>query len=168
MSPPGRPKGLYESAQHEGTPVSGSLPTAGCTDEALRALLLRARTIAVVGLSADPSRPSHGVAAYMQAQGYRILPVNPGVLSVLGERSFARLEDIEEPVDIVNVFRRSADVMPVAQATLLLAPRLGIGAFWQQLGVADREADARVRAAGLVSVMDRCIKIEHARLLRQR
>jgi predicted CoA-binding protein len=144
--------------------TAGTSPGA---DDPLRTWLLRARTIAVVGLSADPARPSHAVAAYLQAQGYRVLPVNPGVDRVLGERSFARLEDVEEPVDIVNVFRRSADVLPIAEAAVSLAAKLGIGMFWQQLGVVQREADALVRAAGLVSVMDRCIQIEHARFRRQ-
>jgi predicted CoA-binding protein len=145
--------------------MNDHLPTAPASDETLRTLLLRARTIAIVGLSADPARPSHGVAAYLQAQGYRVLPVNPTVPEVLGQRSLARLEDIDEPVDIVNVFRRSADVLPFAQSTLALADRLRMGAFWQQLGVSNLAADALVRAAGLVSVMDRCIKIDHARLV---
>lgn len=145
--------------------MSAQPPPAEPSNEALRDLLLRARTIAIVGLSADPARPSHGVAAYLQAHGYRILPVNPAVQEVLGQRSFARLEDIEEPVDIVNVFRRSADVLPIAQSTLGLVQRLHVGAFWQQQGVANAAADALVRAAGLMSVMDRCIKIDHARLV---
>lgn len=135
------------------------------SDETLKALLQRARTIAVVGLSADPARPSHYVSAYLQAQGYRILPVNPALKEVLGERCFARLEDISEPVDIVDIFRRTEDVLPLAAAACALAGRLGIQAFWQQQGVLNLEADTMLRNAGLLSVMDRCIKVDHARLL---
>lgn len=140
--------------------------SAGDVSEAkLKALLQRSRTIAVVGISADPTRPSHRVAAYLQAQGYRILPVNPGLSQVLGEPCFARLEDISEPVDIIDVFRRTEDVLALAVSACALAERLGIQAFWQQQGVLNLEADAMLRQAGLLSVMDRCIKIDHARLL---
>lgn len=141
------------------------MTTPSVTDESLRKLLLDTGAIAVVGLSADPSRPSHGVASYLQGCGYRIMPVNPTLDNVLGERCFARLEDIDQPVGIVNVFRRSAEVLPLAEATVALATRLGIRAFWQQLGVANVQADALVRQAGLVGIVDRCIKIDHARLL---
>jgi predicted CoA-binding protein len=130
-------------------------------DAPLRALLQSVHTIAVVGLSADPQRPSHGVAAYLLAHGYRVVPVNPAVAEVLGQRSYARLEDIPFAVDLVNVFRKTADVLPVAQSALAIGAR----GVWQQLGVANREADALVRAAGRASVLDRCIKIDHARLL---
>lgn len=132
------------------------------SDAELRHLLKRSHSIAVVGLSADWNRPSHFAAKYMQQAGYRILPVNPRYAgqSILGVPCVASLEELREPVDIVDVFRRSEEVMPVAHA----AVALGAKCLWQQLGVRNLEADACVRAAGLASVMDRCVKIEHARL----
>lgn len=129
---------------------------------ALRRILQDCRTIAVVGLSADWHRPSHFAASYMQGKGYRIVPVNPRYAGqpILGETAYARLEDIPFPVDMVDVFRKPEDVPAIARSAV------GIGAkcLWQQLGVANAEADAIARAAGLDSVMDRCVKIEHARL----
>lgn len=132
------------------------------SDALLRTLLRNSRTIAVVGLSADWNRPSHFAAKYMQQHGYRILPVNPRYAgqSVLGEPCVATLEDLTEPVDIVDVFRRSEDVMPLARS----AVALGAKCLWQQLGVRNEEAAALAAQAGLTSVMDRCVKIEHARL----
>jgi uncharacterized protein len=126
----------------------------------LRRILKTAKTIAVVGLSAEWHRPSYFAAKYMQQHGYRLIPVNPRYDSILGERCFARLEDIGEPVDIVDVFRKPADVLPIAQS----AVAIGAKCLWQQLGVMNLEADALARAHGLDSVMDRCVKIEHARL----
>jgi uncharacterized protein len=126
----------------------------------LRRILASARTIAVVGLSAEWHRPSYFAAKYMQAKGYRIIPVNPRHASILGERCVARLEDITAPVDIVDVFRRIEDVEPVADSAIAI----GAKCLWQQLGVKNLRADAKARAAGLDSVMDRCVKIEHARL----
>jgi len=126
----------------------------------LRRILGSAHTIAVVGLSAEWHRPSHFAAKYMQAKGYRVIPVNPRYESILGERCVARLEDIAEPVDIVDVFRRTDDVVPIAEAAI----RIGAKCLWQQIGVKNLQADAMVRAAGLDSVIDRCVKIEHARL----
>ena len=127
----------------------------------LRRILQTCKTIAVVGLSPEWHRPSHFVAKYMQEQGYRIVPVNPNHESILGERCYARLEDIPEPVDMVDVFRRPEDVPPIAAS----AVAIGAKCLWQQLGVASAEADAIARAGGLESVMDRCVKVEHARLL---
>ena len=126
----------------------------------LRRILRDSKTIAIVGLSADWHRPSNFAANYLQHHGYRIVPVNPRYDSILGERSYKSLEDIPFKVDVVDVFRRTEDVLPVAQAAI------GIGAkcLWQQIGVKNLQADALVRAAGLDSVMDRCMKIEHARL----
>ncbi len=126
----------------------------------LRRILKTAKTIAVVGLSAEWHRPSYFAAKYMQQHGYRILPVNPRYDSILGERCFARLEDIGEPVDIVDVFRKPADVLPIAQS----AVAIGAKCLWQQLGVRNLEADALAQGHALDSVMDRCVKIEHARL----
>jgi len=126
----------------------------------LRRILKSCRTIAVVGLSADWNRPSNFAAKYMQQHGYRVIPVNPRYEAVLGERSYARLEDIPEPVDIVDVFRRSEDVLPIARSALAI----GAKCLWQQIGVKNLEADRIARDAGMDSVMDRCVKIEHARL----
>ena len=126
----------------------------------LRRILNTCRTIAVVGLSAEWHRPSYFAASYMQGKGYRIVPVNPRYDTILGERCHARLEDIPHPVDMVDVFRKTADVLPIAHS----AVAIGAKCLWQQLGVVNAEADAVARAAGLDSVMDRCVKIEHARL----
>lgn len=126
----------------------------------LRRVLQRCHTIAVVGLSADWNRPSYFAAKYMQEHGYRIIPVNPRYPEILGEKCYARLEDIPEPVDMVDVFRRSEDVGPIADSAIAI----GAKCLWQQLGVLNREAEARARAAGLETVTDRCVKIEHARL----
>jgi uncharacterized protein len=126
----------------------------------LRRILKACRTIAVVGLSAEWHRPSYFAAKYLQQHGYRIVPVNPRYPQILGETCYARLEDIPFPVDMVDVFRRPADVPPIAAS----AVAIGAKCLWQQLGVLNTEADAMVRAAGLDSVMDRCVKIEHARL----
>ena len=126
----------------------------------LRRLLDRCRTIAVVGLSADWNRPSYFAASYLQGKGYRIAPVNPKAELILGERCYARLEDIPFAIDMVDVFRKPADVPPIAAS----AVAIGAKCLWQQLGVMNLEADAIARAAGLESVMDRCVKIEHARL----
>ena len=126
----------------------------------LRRILQRCRTIAVVGLSAEWHRPSFFAAKYMQQHGYRMIPVNPRYEQILGERCFARLEDIDTSVDMVDVFRKPADVLPIARSAVAIGARC----LWQQLGVMNLEADALARAAGLDSVMDRCVKIEHARL----
>jgi uncharacterized protein len=126
----------------------------------LRRVLGNARTIAVVGLSAEWHRPSFFAAKYMQSHGFRIIPVNPRYEHVLGERCFARLEDIDVPVDMVDVFRREADLPPIARS----AVAIGAKVLWQQLGVANLEAHDIAVRAGLHSVMNRCVKIEHARL----
>jgi len=126
----------------------------------LRRILTACRTIAVVGLSADWNRPSYFAAKYMQHHGYRIVPVNPRYEEVLGERCYASLADIPHPVDMVDVFRRTQDVLPIAEQAIAI----GAKCLWQQLGVTNLEADRLARAAGLDSVMDRCVKIEHARL----
>lgn len=134
----------------------------------LRRILRQCRTIAVVGLSAQWHRPSYFAARYLQQHGYRIVPVNPAYADpagpqrgeVLGERCHASLEAIPHPVDMVDVFRRTDDVMPIARAAIAIGARC----LWQQIGVVNDEADALAREAGLDSVMDRCVKIEHARL----
>jgi len=126
----------------------------------LRRILTACRTIAVVGLSADWNRPSYFAAKYMQHHGYRIVPVNPRYEEVLGERCYASLADIPHAVDMVDVFRRTQDVLPIAEQAIAI----GAKCLWQQLGVMNLEADRLAREAGLDSVMDRCVKIEHARL----
>jgi predicted CoA-binding protein len=128
----------------------------------LRALLQRARTIAVVGLSPKPIRPSHSVARYLQAEGYRIVPVNPGHGEMLGEKSYPTLRDAarDHAIDIVDVFRRSELAGAVVDEAIPLRPQL----IWLQLGVVDPAAQARAAAAGIPFVMDRCLAIEHRHL----
>jgi hypothetical protein len=123
-------------------------------------LLRAARVIAVVGLSSDEMRPSYGVAAYMQRAGYRIIPVNPNETAVLGEKAFARLEEVPEKIDIVDIFRRSEYVRGVVESAI----RVGAKAVWMQEGVVDEAAAEVARAAGLDVVMDRCILKEHRSL----
>lgn len=131
-------------------------------DRAMRQILETARTIAVVGLSDKPDRESYKVAKYLQGHGYRIIPVNPMVDEVLGEQSYASVADIPKPVDIVDVFRKPEAVPPIAQEAI----DAGAGTLWLQLDVVNQEAAEKAKAAGLQVVMDRCIKIEHGRLLR--
>lgn len=128
--------------------------------ETLRSILGTHRVIAVVGLSADWFRPSYFAAKYLQEHGYRIIPVNPKYPEILGERCYKNLSDIPDKVDMVDVFRKTQDVMPIA----IEAVAIGARTFWQQLGVVNTEADELVRSKGIQSVMDRCVKIEHARL----
>lgn len=129
----------------------------------IKELLQQTKTIAVVGLSDKPDRTSYMVSQAMQAKGYRIIPVNPNVESVLGEKSYATLADIEEQVDIVNVFRRSEDTVPVAQETLRMKHKPK--AFWLQQGISNDQAASLVQAEGIQAVMDRCIKVEDSILL---
>lgn len=130
----------------------------------LRRILKECRVLAIVGLSANWHRPSHFAAKYMLEHGYRVIPVNPQYQEVLGQKCYASLRDIPRSVvgqvDLVDVFRKTADVMPVAEDAIAIGARV----LWQQLGVRNEEAAARARAAGLESVMDRCVKIEHGRL----
>lgn len=122
-------------------------------------LLRTSRTIAVVGLSSRRQRPSFGVAQYMQSAGYRIIPVNPNESEVLGERCYARLEDVPERVDIVDVFRRSEFVPEIVESAI----RIGARSVWMQEGVIHPPAAERARQAGLTVVMDSCILKEHAK-----
>ena len=121
-------------------------------------ILDRAQTIAVVGLSPDPRRPSHGVARYLQRAGYRIIPVNPNTDVVLGEKSYGSLRELTEPVDVVDVFRRSEFVGPIVDDAIAIKA----GAVWLQDGVIDEAAAERARAAGLDVVMDDCMMRRHA------
>ena len=135
------------------------------TDGALAQALLRdARTIAVVGVSSDPTRPSHEVARYLIDAGYTVYLVNPTEREVLGRPVYARLQDVPERVDIVDVFRRP-EFVPEVVADAIAA---GARAVWMQLEIVNETAAAAARAAGLAVVMDRCTKIEHGRLLRTR
>jgi len=122
-------------------------------------ILERYKTLAVVGLSSKPARPSYGVSAYMQAHGYRIIPVNPNEQSVLGEKAYAALDDVPEAFEAVVIFRRSEFVPDVVQAAL----RKHVQVVWMQEGVIHEEAAARARAAGLFVVQDRCILKEYAK-----
>lgn len=119
----------------------------------IRTLLQRIKTIAVVGLSASPSRPSHGVSRALQGFGYRIIPINPIVSEVLGERAYPSLRDLPEPVDLVDVFRRSSHVASIVEECI--ASKLP--ALWLQDGVIDEAAALRARKAGMTVIMDRCI-----------
>ncbi|MBX6377176.1 MAG: CoA-binding protein [Clostridia bacterium] len=130
------------------------------TDRTLADILREARTVAVVGLSADPDRPSHRVARYLQEQGYRIIPVNPTVDAVLGEKSYPRVADIPDPVDVVDVFRRPDDVPAVVEEAIAIGTRT----IWLQEGLVHEGAAQRARAAGVRFVMDRCMAKEHRRL----
>ncbi len=129
-------------------------------NEGLRQLLEDAKVIAVVGHSDKPSRTSYRIAQYLRAAGYKVYPVNPTVDEIDGERSYASLEAIPEAIDIVDVFRRSEHLEGVVEE----ADKVGAKAVWGQLGVRDEQAAAKAEAAGLDMVMDRCIKVDHARL----
>ena len=120
-------------------------------------LLIRAKTIAVVGLSNKPLRPSHGVALYMQQQGYRIIPVNPNIRSALGEKAYASLKDVPEKIDLVNIFRRPEFVPEVVDQAIAL----GVAAVWMQEEVIHEQAAEKARQAGIFVVMDKCILKEH-------
>jgi predicted CoA-binding protein len=126
----------------------------------LRRILATHKVIAIVGLSADWFRPSYFAAKYMIEHGYTVIPVNPRYAEILGQKCYKSLREIPGKVDIVDVFRKTADVGPIADDAI------GIGAkvLWQQLGVTNLEAARKAEAAGLETVMDRCVKIEHARL----
>jgi predicted CoA-binding protein len=130
----------------------------------IREAIESAKTIAVVGCSPNPARPSHSIARYLIHSGYRVIPVNPGHRSLLGETCYRSVEDIPGDVrlDIVDVFRRSSEVAPIAEQTI----RRGAGFFFMQQGVVDRESALRLEAAGIPVAMDRCILIERERLER--
>lgn len=117
------------------------------------ALLKKVKTIAVIGLSPNPARPSHGVSRAMQGYGYRVIPVHPAAQEILGERAYARLADIPQPVDLVDVFRKSEFIDGIVDECLAL----GVKALWIQEGIVNEPAAARARAGGMMVVMDRCI-----------
>lgn len=126
----------------------------------LRRILSQNRVIAVVGLSADWFRPSFFAAKYMKEHGYTIVPVNPRYDAILGQKCYRSLRDIPGKVDIIDCFRKSADIMPICEDAIAIGARV----LWQQLGVKNEAAAAKAQAAGLDAVMDRCVKIEHGRL----
>lgn len=131
-------------------------------DETIQRILLNTRTIAVVGLSSRLERAGYYVPAYLQSQGYRIIPVNPNLEQALGEKSYPALHAIPEPVDLVLVFRRSEEVLPFARQ----AVQIGAKALWMQTGIFNAEAAQVVQQAGLDVIMDRCMMVEHRQRLR--
>ena len=130
-------------------------------DAQISSLLKNSTTIAVVGISGNPERDSYKVAKYLQKQGYKIIPINPAIKEVLGEKAYSSLTHVSIPVDIVDVFRRSEKVPEVIKEALRAKPK----AIWLQLGVVNEEASKQAIEKGLIVIMDRCIKIEHNRLL---
>ncbi|HRN83620.1 MAG TPA: CoA-binding protein [Hyphomicrobium sp.] len=136
-------------------------------DEEIRNILQATRTIALVGASEKPNRPSNGVMKYLQTEGYRVIPVNPLLAgkTLLGKRVVSDLASIEEPVDIVDIFRNSAAAGDAVRAAIEQKDRLGIGAVWMQIGVINEQAAREAAEAGLAVVMDLCLKIEQRRLM---
>ncbi len=129
------------------------------SSDAVAQILRGVKTIAVVGLSSNPMRASYGVAEYLKTAGYRIIPVNPNETEVLGEKAYARLEDIPEQVDVVDVFRRAEEVPAVAESAI----RIGAKVLWMQLGIENAGAAEKAREAGLVVVENACLLVEHRR-----
>ena len=134
------------------------LPMSDADERTITSILKDCRIIAVVGLSSNPARPSFGVASYMQAQGYRVLPVNPNETTVLGEPSFPSLAAVPGAIDLVNIFRKSEEVLPIVDEAIAR----GAKAIWMQEGVVNEAAAHRAEQAGLLVVMDRCWLKEHA------
>jgi predicted CoA-binding protein len=130
------------------------------TTEAIRQLLSRVKTIAVVGISDKPDRPSYHVASYLQKKGYRIIPINPQLARLFGETAYDRLEDVPDPIDLADIFRKPDAVPDIVDSAI----SLGVGAVWMQEGVIHVESALKARAAGLEVVMDRCILKDHMRL----
>ena len=130
-------------------------------NEEIRDLLARTRTIAVVGLSPRPERPSHRIARRLQSWGYRVVPVRPALREVLGEKAYPRLADVPARIDLVDVFRAAEQVGPIVDECIAL----GLSAIWIQEGIVNEPAAERARAAGMVVVMDRCISVEYRRLM---
>jgi predicted CoA-binding protein len=125
-------------------------------------ILSKYRTIGVVGLSSDPSRPSYGVSEYMQSAGYRIIPVNPNEREVLGEKSYVRIEEVPEKIEIVDIFRRIEQVPVVVDSAIAIGAKV----VWMQQGIEHQVAAEKASAAGLIVVMDACILVEHQRFRR--
>jgi predicted CoA-binding protein len=136
------------------------VPVQNAGRDEIRDILAKARTIVVVGLSDDPTRDSHRVAAYLQRQGYRIIPVNPTISDTLGEKAYPSLRDVPGSVDIVDIFRRRDAIPAITEDAIAIQA----GAVWMQLGLVHNDAAAQARAAGIPVVMDKCILIEHLAL----
>lgn len=134
-------------------------------DDRIRELLEGSKNIAVVGMKDDPAKPVYFVSEYMQNQGYNILPVNPDFegKEILGKKVVGSLDDLEEPIDIVNVFRRSHEVAGVVDQAI----QAGAKAVWTQAGIEDEEAGRKAEETGMVVVMDKCIKVEHGSLVKR-
>jgi uncharacterized protein len=130
---------------------------ASSTPDPITQLLRQSKSIAVVGLSSNPARPSHQVAAYLQSAGYRIIPINPNESEVLGQKSYPRLEDVPEPIDIVDVFRRPANVPPIADSAIAIHAKV----LWLQQQITHPASAEKARAAGLLVIEDACLLIEH-------
>ena len=129
---------------------------------AIASILRSHRTIAVVGLSPKPDRPSHQVARYLLAAGYTVIPVNPGQDRILGQPCYPRLSAIPQPVEVVNIFRRSAEVPPIVEEAIAIGAKV----IWMQEGIIHQAAARQARQAGLTVIMDRCLKTDHTTLLR--
>ena len=129
-------------------------------DYTLESILAEAKTIAVVGLSDDPARTSHRIAAYMQEAGYRVIPINPGIKSALGEKAYPCLNEVKWRIDIVNVFRRSEEIPALVDGAIEIHPR----AFWMQKGIAHLASALRLEDAGITTIQDLCIKTAHREL----
>lgn len=123
-------------------------------------ILKEYRNIAIVGISTNPERPSHRVASHLMRHGYNIIPVNPTITEFLGKRSYASLSSIPEKVEVVDIFRRPEEIMPVVEEAI----KIGAKAVWMQEGIVNQEAAAKARQAGLLVVMDKCMRKEHIRL----
>ena len=132
-------------------------------DKKIKNILNTSKTIAVLGLSPKPERASHQVAGYLKAQGYRIIPIRPGEAEILGEKVYASLDDVNGPIDIIDVFRNSDQVIAHAHEAIRLKPKV----FWMQLYIENKEAAALLTEAGIDVVVNRCIKVEHGRLFDQ-
>lgn len=141
--------------------MSPNAPATVSDDATLRALLAGAKTIAVVGLSPNPDRPSHRIARRLQQWGYRVVPIRPAVREVLGEKAYARLADVPERIDLVDVFRAADRLDPVVDECIAL----GLPALWIQEGIVNESAARRATAAGIQVVMDRCISVDYRRLM---
>lgn len=134
------------------------------SDEMMRNILQSSKTVASVGLSSNPAKESYGIVAYLQGQGYRVIPVNPTADEILGEKAYPDLESVPDRIDVVQVFRRPEDVPPVVDAAIKARAKV----VWMQEGIVNEEAAARARAAGLQVVMDACMRATHRRLIGER
>ena len=134
------------------------------SENEIKAALETAQTIAMLGLSPKPERDSHKVARYLQAEGYKILPVRPAQKEILGEKAYKSLDELQGPVDIVDAFRNSRQIMAHVPEVLRLKPKV----FWMQLGIENQEAAKQLTAAGIDVVMNRCAKVDHERLLNEK